>query len=115
MGLTTELVAIAAFFWDFKLFANRQLTEKNLTRYVASLRASPDELVIFDYMEIAKGAKQFEYRCISRFIVDVDAETVVEQPLVSPVDRKLISRYSPPYYRRSALVGYARLTQADDK
>lgn len=113
-GLTTELVTQAALFWDFKLFANRELTEKNLTRYAASIRSGPDELVVFDYVEIAKGAAQFEYRTISRFVVDVDAETVEEQPIAHPVDRRLISRYSPPAYRRSALAGAARLTQADE-
>jgi hypothetical protein len=113
-GLTTELVAMAALFWDFKLFANRQLTEKNLTRYAASIRTGADELVVFDYVEIAKGAEEFEYRPISRFIVDVVAESVEEQPLAHPLDRRLISRHSPPYYQRSALAGASRLTQAEE-
>lgn len=95
----TEAIAIVSVFTTLKYFpSNRRLFEEKLITYSQSLEWSlkfPVERFRYEYVSIAKGDREFVFRHVGTFTVDMNGHQVSEEKHDPEFDFSAPSRFSP--------------------
>jgi hypothetical protein len=82
-----ESIAVTSLFTTLKYYpSNDRLFVARLLRYARTVPCAPTEVLIFEYVSIAKTARDFGHRPAAEFVVDVAAGTV-EERVIDPTAR----------------------------
>jgi hypothetical protein len=109
-----EMICITSLFTTLKYYpSNDALFQERLLRYARTLPRAPGEVVVFEYVSVAKRATHFDWVPVAEYRVDVEAATVTERLLDASFSTRAAHAVSPVH--EGAVPGsYApRSAQAD--
>ena len=93
-----EAITLTSLFTTRKYHpSDLELFRKRLLRYCKTLSCPNDSLLEFDYVSVVKSLASFEYKLVSRFIVDPVACEVEEETLDSSISLSAAHQHSPVF------------------
>jgi hypothetical protein len=93
-----EAITVTTLFTTLKYYpSNDALFRDRLLRYARTVPSEPDELLVFEYVGIAKSDEHWEYIPAVEFVVDVPAGGIDEHVLDSRIAPRVPHAHSPTH------------------
>lgn len=91
-----ESIVLACIFTTLKYYpSNSQVFRKRVLRYARTVRHSPEDVLVFEYLNVKKAEDRFEFVPVAEFRVDVADESVTEHVLDASCSVRAAHAVSP--------------------
>jgi hypothetical protein len=91
-----EMICLTSLFTTLKYYpSNDAIFHERLLRYARTLRSSADEILVFEYVSIARRERQFEWVPVAEYHVDVESGRVTEHVREGSLSTRAAHAVSP--------------------